>query len=431
MQVVHPRRVEDLKPIPTKMSTEKGNRVPVAGLPGLYVNDKTGIYYTRYSLNGSRTWHSHKTDDLKRAKILHTEKLAAVEKLRQSGATLSSDFSTLASLETELRRIWGEDDADPETKEARLNSLARLKAGWAGLGKNWATTSARSVGYDTILSLRNFLSQRAKWKRKACHKTWQVGYSNPAVNYALRALHIMLDVAKRARVIVENPFNEQALGRDGLYLPQQTLKKVQLPTCDEMERVFAEMEKPTRYDHLEPALREHLFAVAKQSGRFARLLAYSGMRVGELAGKRNEETGKREGGTQVADDLGKHLHVRGTKTATSDRKIPINPALRAVLDEIKTERIAGPLVDIEDVNQALERACKVVGVKKLSHHDLRHYFATICIESGVDIPTVSRWLGHADGGVLAMKTYGHLRDEHSQAAMQKVNFGSSSRLKTA
>jgi hypothetical protein len=29
------------------------------------------------------------------------------------------------------------------------------------------------------------------------------------------------------------------------------------------------------------------------------------------------------------------------------------------------------------------------------------------------IPTVSRWLGRKDGGALAMKTYGHLRDEHS------------------
>ena len=40
-------------------------------------------------------------------------------------------------------------------------------------------------------------------------------------------------------------------------------------------------------------------------------------------------------------------------------------------------------------------------------HDLRHFFATTCIESGVDIPTVSRWLGHKDGGALAMRLYGH------------------------
>ena len=30
--------------------------------------------------------------------------------------------------------------------------------------------------------------------------------------------------------------------------------------------------------------------------------------------------------------------------------------------------------------------------------------------------------GHADGGVLAMKTYGHFRPDHSQLAAQKVSF---------
>ena len=48
--------------------------------------------------------------------------------------------------------------------------------------------------------------------------------------------------------------------------------------------------------------------------------------------------------------------------------------------------------------------------------------AHACIESGVDIPTISRWLGHKDGGVLAMKTYGHLRDEHSSQQARKVSF---------
>jgi integrase len=70
----------------------------------------------------------------------------------------------------------------------------------------------------------------------------------------------------------------------------------------------------------------------------------------------------------------------------------------------------------------MNRAAKVVGMVRITHHDLRHLFATRCIESGVDVPTVSRWLGHKDGGALAMKVYGHLRDQHSVAMAQKVSF---------
>jgi integrase len=53
---------------------------------------------------------------------------------------------------------------------------------------------------------------------------------------------------------------------------------------------------------------------------------------------------------------------------------------------------------------------------------LRHLFATRCIESGVDMPTVSRWFGHKDGGALAMKTYGHLLREHSIAQRAECQF---------
>ena len=67
-------------------------------------------------------------------------------------------------------------------------------------------------------------------------------------------------------------------------------------------------------------------------------------------------------------------------------------------------------------HEALRNACARLGIEHVRVHDLRHLFATRAIEAGVDIPTVAKWLGHSDGGALAMKTYGHLRDEHSLRA---------------
>jgi len=75
-----------------------------------------------------------------------------------------------------------------------------------------------------------------------------------------------------------------------------------------------------------------------------------------------------------------------------------------------------------ECQKSINPAAKLTGAKQITHHDLRHSFATRCIENGVDIPTVSRWLGHRDGGALCMKTYGHLRDEHSTNEAKKVAF---------
>jgi integrase len=86
------------------------------------------------------------------------------------------------------------------------------------------------------------------------------------------------------------------------------------------------------------------------------------------------------------------------------------------------EPLTRPVMRVKECILAMRRAAKAVGIARITHHHLRHLFATRCIESGVDIPTVSRWLGHRDGGALAMRVYGHLRQQHSVAMAQKVFF---------
>jgi integrase len=117
------------------------------------------------------------------------------------------------------------------------------------------------------------------------------------------------------------------------------------------------------------------------------------------------------------------------RTPGEIRRVPMIPEMRGLLERVKSERSNAKSEDsvmrVRECQKAIDRAAKVVGMKRITHHDLRHLFATRCIESGVDIPTVSRWLGHKDGGALAMRVYGHLRDQHSAAMAQKVTFGRS------
>ncbi|MEI7935210.1 MAG: site-specific integrase [Verrucomicrobiota bacterium] len=127
----------------------------------------------------------------------------------------------------------------------------------------------------------------------------------------------------------------------------------------------------------------------------------------------------------------KEIIVRGdpvTHTKNWEiRRVPILPNMAELLGRMQASRTPPPqptekVMEVTECPVSLHKACNQLGIHRLRHHDFRHLFATRCIESGVDIPTVSRWLGHKDGGALAMKTYGHLRNEHSQAMAQKVKF---------
>ena len=46
---------------------------------------------------------------------------------------------------------------------------------------------------------------------------------------------------------------------------------------------------------------------------------------------------------------------------------------------------------------------------RIRFHDLRHSFATLSLEQGMDIKTVSHMLGHTDAG-FTMNTYMHVTD---------------------
>ncbi len=101
--------------------------------------------------------------------------------------------------------------------------------------------------------------------------------------------------------------------------------------------------------------------------------------------------------------------------------------LRRVQSKRPDEGSEDKVLLVVSAKGAMRKAAAEIGFKPITHHDLRHLFATTCIESGVDIPTVAYWLGHKDGGALAMKVYGHLRNEHSKAAAQRVSFSNHGR----
>ena len=159
-------------------------------------------------------------------------------------------------------------------------------------------------------------------------------------------------------------------------------------------------------------------AKARPGADFVELLAYSGCRLHEAASLRWHDV----------DFANNCLTISGGERGTKNdetRTVPMTDALRTLLFRIRDERQpklddAVPLSG--SAKKCLQTACRRLKCEQFTHHDFRHFFATTCIEAGVDIPTVSRWLGHKDGGALAMRVYGHLRQEHSLAAIKKVHF---------
>ena len=249
-------------------------------------------------------------------------------------------------------------------------------------------------------------------------------------------------------------------------LRDREIRRVTKTDCKEWARAFRKVASPTRYNNTLAGLRK-VFNVAIEAGiiygnpaaklervpvrpkqltlpsraeflqlveaveragawcsrdcaDFLRGLAFTGCRKSEAAGIEWRDVDFAAGEIVVRGDA-----VTGTKN-WSVRRVPMIPDARALFQRMRDNRADESPNDkvfrVNEAQNAINSAVRKLTLPRITHHDLRHLFATIGIEAGVDIPTVSRWLGHKDGGALAMKTYGHLRREHSIAQAQKVSF---------
>jgi integrase len=186
--------------------------------------------------------------------------------------------------------------------------------------------------------------------------------------------------------------------------------------------------KPTEIKLPEPEQFARLLELVETSGArqaqacadFIRLLAFTGCRLSEARQIKFEDLDFSRGTILVHN-----AKTRGADNAPLTRTVPMIAEARELFARLKQHagtEPTGAVSGVGECEKSLARACKLLKLPRLTHHDLRHLFATRCIETGVDTPTVSRWLGHRDGGALAMRVYGHLRDDHSQAMAQKVTF---------
>jgi integrase len=344
---------------------------------------KSGNYYARAFAGGKEVWKSLKTSHYSVAEA----KLA--EFLKEHHERISNNGSGEVSAKMtfgEALKIHQQNQADdvtikPATRHYWNQIFVALLKSWPGLGN-------REIRRITKTDCKEW----ARAFRKVASPT--------RYNNTLSGLRHVFEVAKDAGIIYFNP-------AENLWRVPVRAKQVMLPSSEQFLQVVDAV--------------EHAGAWCSQDcADFLRGLAFTGCRKGEAA----QITWR-----DVDFDAGEVVIRGDPETATKNwtvRRVPLIPEARELFKRMRAERANerpdANVFRVREAQKALDRACKKVGAERVTHHDLRHLFATRCIESGVDIPTVSRWLGHKDGGALAMKTYGHLRREHSIAQAQRVTF---------
>jgi integrase len=342
----------------------------------------SGNYFGKVKINGKTTRQSLQTTVWSTAQLKLNDFLK--ENRENRNKIDASKFSK--AVERFKEELTNDTTIKPRSKEYRLLCLQKIQTSWPELGD---------------LRLDEITAQVCKeWSAKLNEKI-----AGHYFNNTIGTLRQVMDAGLKAH---------QKNGGTALENPAAELKRVKVKQKD------LRLPEPSHFKGLIENIRKPSGAWGERTASLVEFLAYGGMRIRSEAAWVTWED---------VDWQRREIIVRGdpvTATKNSEiRRVPILPDMEILLTRLKEKpgtAAHGRIMQVSECKQTLARACKEIGIPKLTHPDLRHLFATRCIESGVDIPTVSRWLGHKDGGALAMKTYGHLRNERSQAMAQKVKF---------
>ena len=116
------------------------------------------------------------------------------------------------------------------------------------------------------------------------------------------------------------------------------------------------------------------------------------------------------------DFAGKKIIIPGTKTEASERVLPMSKPLLEIMKKLSHSATTNKVFNYSPdyVSKQFKKYCP-----KHKLHDLRHTFATICLESGVSIRVVQKWLGHTSIDTTA-RIYTHVIDEFQRREADKI-----------
>jgi integrase len=345
----------------------------ITRVPNLYRRQATGVYYLRVKRTGREFRRSLRTTDFALAK-------RRLREFEGKASRLQTVESNKGLLFEDLAERWLS-SIKPDMKSS---SYIRREGAIQGLSPFFRGELVSKIGRRQI----------EEWKTKRASKV-----AAQTANIEAETLRLMLDYAMNdLRILLENP--ARSIKRRKVRSAERLI-----PSKEDFRALIAQL----RNGHKSTG----------EAANFVEFLAYSGTRQAEAAAVCWRD---------VKFDLGL-LTITGGSEGTKNlqhRTIPLFPPLRRLLEQINANRrsasVGTKLFTIASAHLQIHRACKRLGLQRYSHHSMRHFFCSNCIEAGVDFLTLSRWVGHSDGGVLIGKTYGHLRQEHSIAMAKRVTF---------
>ena len=241
------------------------------------------------------------------------------------------------------------------------------------------------------------------------------GSERRLANATVRGIHMLLheimEAAVRSRLIVQNP-------TDGTVIPKLNKPPMKILNEEQLDKFMeAIRNEPLWYDFFYTEIT-------------------TGLRRGEICGLKWCDLDETNGTLKICRSIhsapGGALEVGNPKTEKGTRTILLPRSTLHVLKERRktalTEWIFPSLLEPEKPTapsaayHRLKVILKDAGLPDIRFHDLRHTFATMALEHGMDVKTLSAIIGHVSAATT-LNVYTHVTTEMQKNAAARIDRG--------
>lgn len=261
----------------------------------------------------------------------------------------------------------------------------------------------------TQADCQKFLNEMKANGRKIHRDTKGPGMSEKSVRSCYHMIRMALERAVKDGLIKKNPIL-------GVKLPPPEHKEMKLLSMEEIQRFLIQAKEEGMYE---------LFLLELTTG----------LRRGELLALTwddlNFETGELCINKQFTPAGGKIILCE-PKTKAAFRNIILPPPMVEVLREYKRSIFSHLMfpsrikpdqpIDPGYIRKRLQQILEHAECKKVRFHDLRHTFATMSLEHGMDIKTLSAIIGHVSSRTT-LNIYTHITSEMQENAAANIDRG--------
>lgn len=191
------------------------------------------------------------------------------------------------------------------------------------------------------------------------------------------------------------------------------LNDTKKPKHEKQEKRALTIEEQTKFEN---------YCTQSKDNYIYLICLWQGLRLGEIRALEQQDINFDKNTITINKSINDIGNENLTKNKYSNRIMPLFNKTKNLFKQLTNESNKRYFEHSKDyIARKLQDILKVLEIKDITMHSLRHTFITRCQEQNIPLYIIQNWVGHAQGSEITTRVYTHKQDQIEQNIIDRIN----------